>query len=164
MKILSFDQSTSCTGYAIFEDNELKTFGVIKPDKKINENNMYSMFLKIIEKVESEKPDLILIEDVYLKKLHRFNKKKKIIEEVFNVSTHKKLCNLQGMLIAYFLLHEMGFATVTPKTWQSQVIKKKIVEKKDTLSFVNEKYSINLKKKDDDNIADAICIGLYYCV
>lgn len=161
MKILSFDQSTSCTGYAIFEDNELKSYGAIKPDKKINENNMYSMFLKIIEKVESEKPDLVLIEDVYLKKLHRFNIKKKIMEEVFNVSTHKKLCNLQGMLIAYFVLHEMEFGAVAPKTWQSKVIRKKTVAKEDTLSFVNEKYSINIK---NDNIADAICIGLYMCV
>lgn len=64
-KILSLDQSTSKTGFAIFEDNKLIEYGVIRPSKKINDNNMISVFLKIVKKVEEVKPDIVLLEDVY---------------------------------------------------------------------------------------------------
>lgn len=118
---------------------------------------MYSIFLRTIEKIEKENPDLILIEDVYAKKVPVYNKKTKKFGMEYNIQTHKKLCNLQGMFIAYFMLHQINFEIVAPKSWQ-KIVQKGTVKKEDTLSFVNNKYSINLK---NDNIADAICIGLY---
>lgn len=157
-KILSLDQSTSNVGFAIFEDGELKDYGCIRYSKKINSNNMYSIFLKTVEKIENEKPDIVLIEDVYAKKMPIYNKKTKKIIMEYNIQTHKKLANLQGMFISYFILHQIDFEIVAPKTWQ-KVVKSGTVKKEDTLSFVNKKYSINLK---NDNIADSICIGLSY--
>lgn len=95
-KILSLDQSTSKTGYAIFENGELKKYGIVRPSKKINESNLISVFIKVIKKIEEVKPDLICIEDVYIKK-----------GKTFNVQTHKTLSNLQGMLISYFILNQI---------------------------------------------------------
>lgn len=157
-KILSLDQSTSNVGFAIFEDEQLKNYGCIRYSKKIDINNMYSIFIRTVDKIEKEKPDIILIEDVYAKKMPIYDKKTKKIKMEYNIQTHKKLSNLQGMFIAYFVLHQIDFEIIAPKKWQ-KIVKKGSVKKEDTLSFVNKKYSINLK---NDNIADSICIGLSY--
>lgn len=146
-KILSLDQSTSKTGFAIFEDNKLIEYGVIRPSKKINDNNMISVFLKIVKKVEEEKPDIVLIEDVYLKQ-----------GKTFNIQTHKTLSNLQGMLISYFILNQIEYQIIHPSTWKNKVVGKKKVSKEETQSFLNEKYEIIFKEDE----ADAICIGLSY--
>lgn len=123
-KILSLDQSTSKTGFAIFEDNKLIEYGVIRPSKKINDNNMISVFLKIVKKVEEVKPDIVLLEDVYLKK-----------GKTFNVQTHKTLSNLQGMLISYFILNQIEYQIIHPQTWKNKVVGKKKVSKEETQSF-----------------------------
>lgn len=159
MKILSLDQSTSCTGYSIFDNGELIEYGALKPSKKLNDVNMYSMFLKIVELIEKTNPDKILIEDVYMKMQKIYNKKEKKVGTMFNVATHKVLSNLQGMLIAYFMLHQIEFEIIHPSSWQKMIKKKGIVNKDDTKSFVNEKYSINIK---NDNISDSIAIGRFY--
>lgn len=159
MKILSLDQSTSCTGYSIFDNGELIEYGALKPSKKINDVNMYSMFLKIVELIEKTNPNKILIEDVYMKMQKIYNKKEKKVGTMFNVATHKVLSNLQGMLIAYFMLHQIDFEIIHPSSWQKMIKKKGTVNKDDTKSFVNEKYSINIK---NDNISDSIAIGRFY--
>lgn len=146
-KILSIDQSTSKSGYAIFEDNKLRECGVIRPSKKLNENNMISVFLKIVKKVEEEKPDIVLIEDVYMKK-----------GKIFNIQTHKTLSNLQGMLISYFVLNHIVYEVIHPNTWKNKVVGKKQLSKADTQYFLKNKYLIDFKEDE----ADAICIGLCY--
>ncbi len=156
-KILSLDQSTSNVGFAIFEDELLKEYGVIRYSKKIDSNNMYSIFLKTVEKIEKENPDVVLIEDVYAKKIPIYNKKSNRPIMDYNIQTHKKLCNLQGMFIAYFILHQINFEIIAPKSWQ-KLVKRGTVKKEDTLSFVNKKYSTNLK---NDNISDSIWSLLY---
>ena len=159
MKILTLDQSTSCTGYSIFDNGELIEYGAIRPSKKICEVNMHSMFLRVADLIDKVNPDKILIEDVYLKMQKVYNPKTKSFEWRFNVATHKVLSNLQGMLIAYFVLHQIEFEVIHPSTWQKIIKKKGKVEKEDTKSFVNKKYSTNIK---NDNVTDSIAIGLYY--
>lgn len=146
-KIMAIDQSTSKSGYAIFSNNQLGEWGIIRPSKKIDENNMKSVFIRIIEKIEIENPDIVLIEDVYMKK-----------GKTFNVQTHKTLANLQGMLIAYFMLNQIEYQIIHPQTWKNKVVGKKKISKEETQSFLNKKYSITFKEDE----ADAICIGLYY--
>ncbi len=147
-KILSLDQSTSKTGYAIFENGELKKYGIVRPSKKINESNLISVFIKVIKKIEEVKPDLICIEDVYIKK-----------GKTFNVQTHKTLSNLQGMLISYFILNQIEYKIIHPNTWKNKVVGNKKLTKEETQSFLKEKYQIDFKEDE----ADAVCIGLY-CV
>lgn len=117
-KILSLDQSTSKTGYAIFENGELKKYGIVRPSKKINESNLISVFIKVIKKIEEVKPDLICIEDVYIKK-----------GKTFNVQTHKTLSNLQGMLISYFILNQIEYKIIHPNTWKRGVLQIKNEER-----------------------------------
>lgn len=146
MKILAIDQSTSKSGYAVFNNGQLCEWGIVRPSKKLDENNLKSMFLKLIELIEEKQPEKIVIEDVYLK-----------YGKTFNVQTHKTLANLQGMLIAYFMLHQIEYDIIHPMTWKYKVVGKKKISKEETQSFVKKKYSIEFKEDE----ADAICIGLY---
>ena len=147
-KIMSIDQSTSKSGYAIFTNRQLAEWGIIRPSKKIHKVNMISVFLRVREKIEKENPDLILIEDVYMKKGKKFN-----------IDTHKKLSNLQGMLIAYFVLNSLEYKIISPNSWMNKVVGINHCSKEDTQNFLNKKYSIVFKEDE----ADAIAIGLY-CV
>ncbi len=109
---------------------------------------MISVFIKVIKKIEEVKPDLICIEDVYIKK-----------GKTFNVQTHKTLSNLQGMLISYFILNQIEYKIIHPNTWKNKVVGNKKLTKEETQSFLKEKYQIDFKEDE----ADAVCIGLY-CV
>ena len=140
-KIMSIDQSTSKSGYAIFTNRQLAEWGIIRPTKKNHKQKN-----KRDEKIEKENPDLILIEDVYMKKGKKFN-----------IDTHKKLSNLQGMLIAYFVLNSLEYKIISPNSWMNKVVGINHCSKEDTQNFLNKKYSIVFKEDE----ADAIAIGLY---
>jgi Holliday junction resolvasome RuvABC endonuclease subunit len=146
-KIMSIDQSTSKSGYAIFSNNQLAAWGIIRPSKKIDDSNLKSMFVKIVKKIQEETPNIVLIEDVYMKH-----------GKTFNVQTHKTLSQLQGMLIAYFMLNQIEYEIIHPQSWKNKVVGKKKISKEDTQSFLTKKYSRDFKEDE----ADAICIGLYY--
>ena len=76
MKVLSLDLSTSCTGFAIFNTEEkhmLLTSGIIEPDNKGLAKleypekqliRMQRLSENILILIESQKPDLIVIEEI----------------------------------------------------------------------------------------------------
>jgi Holliday junction resolvasome RuvABC endonuclease subunit len=86
-KILAFDISSVNTGFAIFE-NGIDGYGAIKIPKKKTEVEKLIFFKKAITKlIKVHKPDIILVEDIWLK----------------NVKTYKTLARYQGilMVVAY---------------------------------------------------------------
>lgn len=147
MKIISLDQSTSKSGYSIFIDKELIDYGIIRPSKKISNDNKISMLIRLSEFIKKENPDILLIEDVYMKK-----------GKTFNIKTHKTLSNLQGMLIAYCVLNNIKYEIIHPSSWKNGIVGKKKISKEETQEFLKEKYNKEFK----EDIADSICIGLYF--
>lgn len=88
-----------------------------------------------------------------------------------NAVVFKKLAWLQGVLINYCVVNNLPFWLVQPSSWQSwcrkhsdaaqksaEVVGDRKATKVLSLNFVKEKYNLNL---DNDNIADAVCIGHY---
>lgn len=147
MKILALDQASSKTGYALFIDNELKSYGMIRPSKKLSNDNKISMLIRLSEFIKKENPDLILIEDVYMKKGPRFN-----------VHTHKILSNVQGMIIYFCVLNNFKYEIIHPTTWKTGLIGNGKLSKEDTQIYLKNKYNKTFKEDE----ADAIAIGLFY--
>lgn len=147
MKILALDQSTSKTGYALFIDNELKSYGIIRPSKTLSNDNKISMLIRLSKFIKEENPDLILIEDVYMKK-----------GPTFNINTHKILSNLQGMIISFCVLNNFEYEIIHPTTWKSRVVGKKKLSKEDTQIYLKNKYNKTFKEDE----ADAVAIGLFH--
>lgn len=70
MRILSLDQSTLITGWAIFEGNEYASHGKIDLHKETEdaEKRFQHMENEIIHLIKQKHPDVVLIEDVVLQR------------------------------------------------------------------------------------------------
>ena len=150
MKILAFDQATVRTGYAFFEDNTMGAFGLIDLHtmKQGLGLRMDAMFQQMAEEVEKYQPDVIVIEDVAMQA---------------NPSGLIALARLQGMIIGYCVMHEIGCVILKPTEWrracgfkQGRVKREQL--KQQAIDFVKDVY--HLQVTDDE--ADAICIGTAY--
>lgn len=154
MVILSLDASTKNTGYAIFNDNQLESYGCISSSS--------TDLIKRIKKMISEIESILKTSGV----------EKIVIEEVRpeqglqNTKTYKALMYLQAAIM--FLVHErfnnIKIDFIYPNEWRKVCgiktgagVKRENVKTKD-INFVKETYGI----KVDDDIADAIGIGYAY--
>ena len=153
MTILALDLSTKASGWAIFEDGNLKDYGCITAGSA----NLYKRIDKMVEGIkeilEKYKVNKVVLEDV-------------IPDDVkHNVQVYKALTYLQGYILHtlddYKLLPAEFF---TASQWRKRCgihtgrgVKRESLKPKD-IQFVKDTYNI----KVNDDIADAICIGHAY--
>jgi Holliday junction resolvasome RuvABC endonuclease subunit len=156
-KFIALDQSTTTTGYAIFEDLKLIESGVFwSKDKDI----------------------LIRIEDMYLQlhgKMKEHELKQFIFEDTFkklNINVSKHLAFLQGAIMGLAFVHDYAFNIYMPSAWRSLLgFKKKSknnpqpefktnrdYQKHLAIEFANKMYGLSLGSDEDDR-AEAICMG-----
>jgi len=67
MKILGLDISTACTGYAVKEDGYIRVGHIKTPYKLKSFSALLYQAENIKKLIEEEKPDIMVIEDTYLK-------------------------------------------------------------------------------------------------
>ncbi len=149
LKLCSFDQSTTKTGYAVFNDSDLTRWGLIdcsKEDPDIKFDNMIKQIEVIIKKIS---PDIIVIEDVNLRT---------------SVKVLIQLSRLQGAIIAFCLENNIEYYIYAPAQWrkilgftQGQSVKRSEL-KEQAIAFVRNGYGINV----GDDCAESLCIGLAY--
>lgn len=145
-KILSIDQSTKISGYSIFDNKQLISYGKLEVDTKENPiERMNQMYDKIVNLINSIQPDFIVFEDVQFQQ---------------NYGTFQQLSQLQGIVMSILFERNIGFQIVQPTKWKSfcQIKgRKRIEQKANTIQMVKEKY--NLEVSEDE--ADAIGIGTW---
>lgn len=151
MNILSLDCSTKSTGWAIFEDDNLKSYGCITSSS----TDLFKRIHKMVDEID------VLIEQNEIKKI--------ILEEVRpengvqNIKTHKALMFLQGALA--MMVHDtypkIELIYLYPSEWRKcckiktgRGVVRETVKQHD-IRFVEETFGI----KVNDDIADAIGIG-----
>ena len=154
MNILSLDLSTKSTGWAYFEENELKAHGCITASS----TDLINRIQKIINELKKETAE--------------FKISKVVVEEVRpeggygvgNLKTHRALMWLQAA-VAFWIHDDMPSIDIDyiyPSSWRATLgIKngrgiKRMTLKEADIEFVKNKYSIIV----NDDEADAICIGL----
>ena len=148
MNLLSLDQSSRITGYAIFKDEQLIKYGKIELEDKNIGLRLYKLRQEIEKIIKEYNIEFVIFEDIQLQS-----------NVQNNISTFKILSEVFGVI--YELLTEMKIPnkSILAVTWKSKLkIKGKTrqEQKKSAQSFVLEKY--NIKPTQDE--ADAICIGL----
>lgn len=163
MNILAIDQARN--GAWCVYDYESKTvvkYGVFSfPTAKYTYAQMLVGICDIVNSIVDEfEVAAVFIEDIQMRK---------------NVDSFKKLAQLQGALVSMFERNEYLYDFIPPSRWQSycnargrtsKEIKQKVQEiqsdKKQSkilsIQFAKEVLGI---ETDDDNLADAICIGYY---
>ena len=153
--VLSLDQSTTATGWALFEEGKLKDFGIYKPsgerDQRIEKTRLW-VKSKIEELVTKEPIELTLVlEDIQMQR---------------NVETFKSLAHLQGVLI------NLGFQKKQEKelvdsveyyssAWKSTCNikgRKRKEQKESAQKHVLHTYGVTAP----EDVCDAICLGEHH--
>lgn len=149
MKVLSFDQSTKKSGWAIFEDGQYANSGVIDLhlSKEATEKRSEKMAVEMCKLIERNKPDVVVIEEVAM---------------TSNPQTLKLLARIQGVAIGFCAAHNIPLHILEPTRWRSSLLirqgpKVKREElKAQSLEFVKEHFGIT---NCSDDRAEAICIN-----
>ena len=156
-KFIALDQSTTKTGYAIFEDCKLVEYGLFASKDKDMLFRIEEMYLQLHDKMEEFEIKQFVFEDT-------FNK--------LNVKASKHLAYLQGAMMGLAFINDYAFNMYMPTAWRSLLGFKKKSKKNPqpdfktnrdyqkhlAINFVNEEYNLDLNEKQDDE-AEAICIG-----
>ena len=147
MRILSFDQSSRITGYAIFEDKKLLDCGKFTLTDEDFGDRLNRFRKKVKDMILSnDKFDKVLFEEIQLQQ---------------NVDTFKKLAMVYGVLMELLVDLNIPYDIVSSNTWKSKCKIKKTVretEKQAAQRFVLD----NFGKKVTQDEADAICLGYTY--
>lgn len=148
--LLALDQSSHCTGWAVFQDKQLYTFGHFTFD----DEDIGLRLLKIREKVKSliieYKIDEVVFEDIQLQS-----------NVLNNVKTFKILAEVFGVI--YELVTELQIPNdaVLSSVWKSTLGikgKSRPEQKRNAQQFVVSTYKV----KPTQDESDAICIGTHY--
>lgn len=159
--LLSLDGSTVATGASIFDINtkELIDYTVFKKDS-CEEKDMRKRVIYMIDCINNyiklHKPKQIVMEQV--------------VPAINNSSTVLALGILQGGVLGLAHSFDIPINFVEVPYWHSElgILKSKGDLKEQSISWVNNKYNLNLiykspsSKHNQDNEADSICIGSVY--
>lgn len=149
MKILALDQSSRTTGYSVFEDDTLVTYGHFTLSKTDLGLRLVDMRLWLCEMIAANDFDKVYFEDIQLQ------------DDVSNnVETFKTLAEVFGVVYETLSELKIQHQSLLAATWKSGVGiegKKRPEQKKNAQKFVKEKYGIDATEDE----ADAICIGAY---
>lgn len=149
--LLTLDQATTCTGWALWLNGELSDFGHLTPQGDYLER-IVQLRAWVLFNIEHHNKNIkIVIEDIQLQTNPGDNKSQ-------NVLIYKKLAHAQGVLLELLTALKIEYEIMSSSTWKSRCGIKGTVrseQKKNAQKFVTEIYKI----KTTQDEADAICIG-----
>ena len=147
MRVLSLDQSTRITGFAIFDDGQYVKSGVIDLHKiKDTDERSKQMAVEICKLIGDANPSIVIIEEV---------------QQQSNVSTVIKLARIQGVAIGFCAAHNIDLHILTPSRWRSALSYKQGPKvkreelKQQSRDFVKNVLGLQIDS-EDENEATAI--------
>ena len=149
MKLLSFDQSTMKTGYAVFDGADLVAHGVIDLHKEKSAwEREQLMRIKIKEAIKNYKPNVVVLEGVSSKS---------------NPQTVIMLGRLQGHILSAAWDHGSDVKIYLPTEWRKldgikQGPRTRSELKQQSIALVLDAYGVELPEDE----AEAIAIGIAY--
>ena len=154
MKILSLDASTKSTGFAVFNETKLETYGCLTASSTDLVKRISKIITELEQVLSQNIIDKIILEEVRPE------------QGLQNLKTHKALMYLQAAIV--FLVHErfntIEIEYVYPNEWRKACgiktgsgVRRETLKPKD-IQFVKDNYNITV----NDDIADAIGIGHAY--
>lgn len=149
--LISLDQATKITGYAIFINGKLEKYGHLSltgepPQRFVKLRNW------LLDKIEksSEYNLKIVLEEIQLQEYGNDNQR--------NVLTFKRLAQIQGVLLELLTEKNIEYELIYSNVWKKAAgitAFRRAEQKQQSQDHVYERYG--LKVTDDE--ADAICLG-----
>ena len=146
-KLLALDQASVITGYAIFDNEKLLSYGKIElKDEEIGPR-LVVLREKIKTLIEENEITYVAFEDIQLQS-----------SVGNNVKTFKVLANVYGIILELCEELKLKYEIVSSNTWKSTLKikgKGRAEQKRAAQAFVQETYGVKCTQDE----ADAICIG-----
>lgn len=153
-RVIGLDAATNVTGYSIYDNKTLVSYGVFKVDTEFDVEERINQVKKWLEAAIKEwQPDFVGIENIQLQQFGGNN---------FQVETYRKLANLQGVLCDTLFENNIQHELVSVNTWRNYCNVGEGIgrenKKRQAQDKVKSWYNINCTQDE----ADAICIGKYF--
>lgn len=148
-KILALDQASHITGYAIFNDTNLVTYGHINQNEQDIGKRLKGLRKRIVELIDQYEINEVAFEDIQLQG-----------NVANNITTFKTLAEVFGVVQELCAELELKYTIVHSQTWKSTLHiggKTRAEQKKQSQLYAQTMYDI-LPTPDE---ADAICIGAH---
>lgn len=145
--ILALDQSSRTSGYAIFRDGQLYSYGTFTVTDFDIGDRLYKIRQKVLELIEDFDIDEVVFEDIYL-------------DNSKGTTTFKVLAEVFGVIYELLVELQLPHQAILAGTWKSTCnIKGKTrpEQKKNAQQYVLNNYSV----KASQDACDAICIGTH---
>ena len=149
-RLLALDQASKVTGWAIFEDGELKSYGKISLDDPNTDIRLVQLRQGIQTLVADYNIDEVIFEDIQQQNT-----------VANNVQTFKVLAEVYGVVSELLQEIQIPHSTVLAASWKSTLGIKgrtRAEQKKNAQLYVEQNYGIHVIQ----DIADAVCIGTHH--
>lgn len=149
-RLLALDQASKVTGWAIFEDGELKSYGKISLDDPNTDIRLVQLRQGIQTLVADYNIDEVIFEDIQQQN-----------NVANNVQTFKVLAEVYGVVSELLQEIQISHSTVLAASWKSTLGIKgrtRAEQKKNAQLYVEQNYGIHVIQ----DIADAVCIGTHH--
>lgn len=149
-RLLALDQASKVTGWAIFEDGELKSYGKISLDDPNTDIRLVQLRQSIQTLVADYNIDEVIFEDIQQQN-----------NVANNVQTFKVLAEVYGVVSELLQELQIPHSTVLAASWKSTLGIKgrtRAEQKKNAQLYVEQNYDIHVIQ----DIADAVCIGTHH--
>lgn len=148
--VLALDQSSRTTGWSVYSDGELYTYGHFTLTDQVEGVRLHRLREKLTELISDYDIQELVFEDIYMDGQH-----------INNVSTFKKLAEVFGVVWELGISLNIPTTPVLPGTWRSTLgIKGRTrpEQKRNAKEYVLQNYN----KTATEDECDAICIGAHY--
>ena len=149
-RLLALDQASKVTGWAIFEDGELKSYGKISLDDPNTDTRLVQLRQGIQTLVTDYNIDEVIFEDIQQQN-----------NVANNVQTFKVLAEVYGVVSELLQEIQIPHSTVLAASWKSTLGIKgrtRAEQKKNAQLYVEQNYGIHVIQ----DITDAVCIGTHH--
>ena len=159
-RVLALDQATHITGYSIYDDGKLVTYGIFQTnsnDEIERDNEIVNWLYNIINNWNI---DIVGLEDIQLQNHGGGSNIYAQSSNGVGIQTFKILAHLQGILMLTIHNLKLPYKIISPSTWRNHCGvkgKSKSDRKRSMQMKVKEWYDISIS----DDEADAIGIGKY---
>lgn len=153
-RILALDAATKITGYSVYDNGVLVSYGIYKVDDKLDtEQRINEMKKWLIAAMKEWEPDFIGLENI---QLQSFGKGQ------YQVEMYRTLANLQGVLIdAIFeacIDHDLAYSV----EWRKYCGVGDGTGRENKKKQAQEKVKLWYGQNCTQDEADAICLGKYF--
>lgn len=149
-RLLALDQASKVTGWAIFEDGELKSYGKISLDDPNTDIRLVQLRQGIQTLIADYNINEVIFEDIQQQN-----------NVANNVQTFKVLAEVYGVVSELLQELQIPHSTVLAASWKSTLDIKgrtRAEQKKNAQLYVEQNYGVHVIQ----DIADAICIGTHH--